>query len=71
MTEKYWISPAPEKCDICKEPITDTFVDGATKFGPWGFMCPSCHPKVGCGLGLGRGQKYVKQENGQFKKVEG
>jgi len=37
------------------------FIDGATSFGPWGIMCPSCHAQYGMGLGGGRGQKYEKQ----------
>jgi hypothetical protein len=69
--DKYWMGPVPKQCDICQRPITDTFVDGAIKLGPWGVMGLCCFEKWGRGLGTGRGQKYVKQENGHFKKVEG
>jgi hypothetical protein len=26
--------------------------------GPWALMCEKCHGEIGCGLGLGKGQKY-------------
>lgn len=67
-----WIGSPPKKCDICHKPITDEFVDGATQFrGIWGNMCPDCHKKYGNGVGTGSGQRYVKQEDGTFLKVEG
>jgi hypothetical protein len=31
--------------------------DGATKIGPWAFMCLGCWNTYGVGLGTGRGQK--------------
>lgn len=55
---KKWESPPPEKCDICSEPITDFFVDGALISGPWACMCPECHEIHGCGFGIGYGQLY-------------
>lgn len=34
--------------------------DGATKMGPWAYMCAACWEKYGVGrLGLGYGQKLV------------
>lgn len=34
--------------------------DGATKMGPWAYMCADCWEKHGVGrLGLGYGQKLV------------
>jgi len=53
-----WMSPKPEKCDICKEPIEDQFVDGATVMGPWAIMCSGCHFQYGRGTGTGKGQVY-------------
>ena len=52
-------------------PITTTFVDGATKRGPWAIMSPASHVLHGVGLGTGRGQKYEKQDKGVWLKVEG
>jgi hypothetical protein len=46
-------------------------IDGATTMGPWALMVPESHERHGRGLGLGRGQKYVKQEDGRWLKVEG
>jgi hypothetical protein len=68
---RYWASTAPAICDICERPITDKFVDGATLVGPWGHMCPSCHARMGCGIGVGRGQQYEKQPDGKWLKTGG
>lgn len=65
-----WHSPIPETCDICASKIADTFTDGATRMGPWAIMCPVCEPRIGRGLGTGRGQKYTR-EGDHFYKVEG
>jgi hypothetical protein len=34
--------------------------DGATKMGPWAYMCEVCFKMHGVGLGTGRGQKLVQ-----------
>jgi len=61
----------PTKCDLCARPIIDVFIDGKTSLGPWGYLCPICHAKAGCGLGTGKGQKYQRNSKGLFEKVEG
>lgn len=66
MTEKRWLSPPPKTCDLCKEPIRDRFVDGATAFG-WGCLCPGCHTAYGYGFGIGRGQEYTRQGTAWIK----
>jgi hypothetical protein len=56
-----WMGGCPEACDICNRPIAAEkfFVDGKTKMGPWGIMCPHCFASHGYGLlGTGIGQKY-------------
>lgn len=58
-------------CDICCKPITESFVDGKTRMGPWAKMCHRCVMTHGVGLGLGRGQRYTKNAKGVFEKVEG
>jgi hypothetical protein len=70
MAERYWIGPVPDTDDFGL-PITDTFVDGATVYGPWGFMNPTSFMTKGRGLGTGRGQKYRKQPDGRWLKVGG
>jgi cytochrome c553 len=66
-----WISAVPAICELCSEPITDTFVDGATAYGPWACMCVRCHGEIGYGLGTGKGQRYAKDADGHWPKVEG
>lgn len=65
-----WLSEPPKHCDMCNADISDTFIDGRTVYGPWANMCPVCHSNIGCGFGIGRGQKYLKQNN-EWIKVEG
>jgi hypothetical protein len=46
--------------------------DGKTAGGPWANMCESSWKKFGCGkLGTGYAQKYEKQADGRWLKVEG
>ncbi len=68
MKDKFWESPPPVNCDVCYALIPGVFIDGRTRMGPWACMCETCHAEVGCGLGVGNGQKYVEQTDGRFKK---
>jgi hypothetical protein len=68
--EVYWTGPIGPNDDF-DAPIGDTFIDGKTTIGPWGIMTPANHERLGVGLGTGRGQKYVKQTDGRWLKVEG
>ena len=68
--EKCWIGPIADKDDF-HGPIADEFVDGVTQMGPWAIMNPYNHKKYGRGIGLGRGQRYRKQLDGRWLKVEG
>lgn len=67
--EKFWLGSTPTKCDLCKSAITDFFVDGKTKFGPWAIMCLECYNELAVGLGTGRGQLYKLCESGKWVKV--
>lgn len=69
--EVFWCGPAPAKCDISGRDITNEFIDGATTMGPWANMHPEAHQLYGRGLGTGKGQRYQKQADGRWKKVEG
>jgi hypothetical protein len=40
-------------CDLCGK---DAVVDGKTRRGPWGYLCPLHFYELGTGLGEGRGQ---------------
>lgn len=72
---RYWIGDAPTKCDmsdaLSDHDNMDTFIDGRIHGGSWANMCLKCHAAVGVGLGMGRGQKYTKQEDGRWLKVAG
>lgn len=70
MKQVYWRSPVGVKDDFGDE-VEDTIIDGATTMGPWGLMTPRSHRRYGVGLGLGRGQKYERQADGKWLKVEG
>jgi len=60
MKNKKWHSEVTV-CDICKEPFGKYFIDGRIIVGSWGLMCEKCHAKVGCGLGIGNGQRYLTE----------
>jgi hypothetical protein len=66
---KYWHGKV-EDIDDMGVPIEDTFIDGATIYGPWAIMAPGSHKIIGRGLGNGRGQKYERQSDGRWLKVE-
>jgi hypothetical protein len=65
-----WCGEPPATCDICDAELTNIFIDGRTRMGPWGCLCITCHASHGVGLGTGRGQKYIKQGD-DFIKIEG
>ena len=68
MNKKIWIGST--KCDFCGCEISNTLIDGMTHIGSWAVMCPKCHKIHGVGLGVGKGQKYTKDSEGDFVKVE-
>jgi len=52
--------------------ITDVFYDGKTRMGPWAIMSPQAWRTYGVGrVGLGYGQKYQRQPDGCWLKIEG
>jgi hypothetical protein len=68
---KKWESPIPKKDDF-NRPVTDTFIDGKTHYGSWAIMTPVSWRQHGIGrLGLGRGQAYQRDQDGNFYKMEG
>jgi len=68
---KFWKSPIPKTCDLCGQPVFDTFIDGRTSEGFWAIMCKKCHVSKGMGLGPGRGQLYCRNRGGKFLKTDG
>jgi len=51
--------PARPKCDFCEQ---QALVDGKTVFGPWANLCYAHFKTYGVGLGLGRGQVLLTDE---------
>lgn len=57
-----WAGSDKLHCDICRQPIQRTFVDGVASSGSWAIMCPTCRISEGrIRLGTGLGQKYERQ----------
>ena len=56
--EGKWLSPKPERCDLCGRKLRHTFYDAKIPHGSWGILCVRCFVENGCSLGLGRGQLY-------------
>ena len=65
-----WCGPVPQEDDF-GFPVIDEFIDGKTIMGPWAIMCPHSHAMNGVGLCTGLGQRYEKQDDGRWLKVEG
>jgi hypothetical protein len=67
----YWVGAVGEFDDFgCR--ISDEFIDGKTIMGPWANMSPVSWRQNGIGrLGTGYGQRYKKQPDGKWLKVEG
>lgn len=67
-----WFGSKPEQCNLCHTEIQKGFVDGKTEEGRWAIMCPFCSLVHGVGLGVGKGQLYVRaDENADFVKIKG
>ena len=76
--KKYWYGSKPTECEVCKHAIKDTFLDARLRiemagsvWHGWGKVCEACHAAYGCGTGIGKGQKYQKQKDGTWLKIEG
>jgi hypothetical protein len=67
----HWPGVVTARCGICRKQITAEFVDGVTTPGPWHQMDVQCHSMFGKGYGAGLGQRYEKQINGRWLRVEG
>ena len=70
---KYWTGDVGEKDDF-GHVIKDEIIDAPTKHGSaWALMSPQSwrtHRRTAM-LGTGYGQRYMKQEDGKWLKVEG
>lgn len=75
MTKKptYWLSPLGG-CDVCTEPFGVVMYDACVHVRPggiWANVCQTCFTAYGGRLGLGLGQKYVRQPEGRWLCTEG
>ena len=70
-TEEVIYAKPPKHCDLCKHRLTNNFVDGRTRRGPWANMCWECYKVFGVGLGTGQGQQYMPRDDGSWVKVAG
>jgi hypothetical protein len=71
MIKRYWMGEVKSRDDFGLT-IANVMIDGKTKHGPWAIMTPTSWRQHGVGkLGTGYGQKYEKQADGRFLKVEG
>jgi len=67
----YWVGDV-EEADDFGAPIKDEFIDGRIETGQWAVMSPASWKMFGNGkLGTGYGQRYKKQADGKWLKVEG
>lgn len=69
----YWLS-AVKQFDDFDDEIADEFIDGVTTLGPWAIMTPQSWATHSANAGKcepGFGQRYKKQSDGKWLKVEG
>ena len=72
MTKKIWSGSPPKTCNICPRSITTEFSDAVFPgVGSWVNFCPDCAKRHGVRYGYGLGQRYVRNNDGEFEKVEG
>jgi hypothetical protein len=55
--------PCLPSCDVCGS--KEARYDAATKMGPWAYLCGTCYGRLAASteLGVGRGQRLVKEES--------
>lgn len=69
--KRYWMGELGGFDDF-GDPYEDEMIDGATVHGPWACMTPRSWRRHGRGiLGQGLGQRYERQADGRWLKVEG
>lgn len=65
-------APRPTSCQITNTPLKGVMYDGKTRQGPWAIMSEEGWQRLGCGrIGTGYGQKYLRNEEGDFYLSEG
>lgn len=62
-----YFAPPPDNCDLCDRQLREDkyMIDGRVKdHGYWACMCSTCFRASGTGIGVGKGQLYLRNENG-------
>jgi hypothetical protein len=68
---RYWSGTITPKDDF-GDTYKDIMIDGRTMQGPWANMTEKSWRCYGCKkLGTGYGQKYERQKDGRWMKIEG
>lgn len=70
-TPVYWTSPLEDRCQISGRRLEGIMYDAKLPGGSWANICHQTFVNMGCQLGLGLGQKYERQLDGRWLKVEG
>mgnify|MGYP001565158967 CR=1 FL=1 len=69
--ESFWAGSLPEKCDLCGDSLKRGFWDARSRQGHWMIVCIGCHNDEVMSSGTGHGQRYEKQKDGSWMRVEG
>jgi len=69
--QKYWLAPVPAKCEISGCEFNGVMYDAKIPGGGWANIAFETFTRLGCSLGVGRGQKYRKQDDGRWLCVAG
>lgn len=71
MADQYYASDITQ-CDNCGQPLGLLMFDVAVPRASWANLCSTCFATLGCRVGPGFGQMYVKQlYSGRWLKAGG
>ena len=78
VAEKRWLGSTPTVCQLCEGEFERVMIDGRSgphPFSPWGLVCLGCFERQTgnpwAKVGLGYGQMYVLNEEGDWILVAG
>jgi len=71
MIKHYWCGPVPAVCEISGKPFNGVMYDASVPGLGWAHICYDTFKQYSCKVGSGMGQKYRKQDDGRWLKVEG
>lgn len=66
----YWLGEG-RVCEYCKRGLVETLIDARVRDGGWMVLDADCHASIGMGFGVGRAQRYQRQADDRWLKVEG